>query len=52
MSNKKTICITNVDDKSWKKFRGNALMNGWGSGSEWLRHLIKKYGNGEISESK
>ena len=52
MSNKKTICITNVDGEAWTKFRGQALINGWNSGSEWLRHLIKGYGNGDISESK
>jgi len=52
MSDMKTICITNVDKESWSKFRGQALLNGWNSGSDWLRHLIKEYADGEHNETK
>ena len=55
MSNMENICnvyVSNVDKESWAKFRGQALLNGWNSGSDWLRHLIKEYADGEHNETK
>jgi len=55
MSDKKTLCqiiITNVDKDSWKKFRGTALINGFNSGSDCVRYLIRGYAEGEINVKK
>ena len=52
MSNMTTISLTNVDKDSWKRFRGQALMNGWTSVSDWLRHFIKEHAEGKSNETK
>ena len=55
MSDMENICnvyVSNVDKESWSKFRVQALLNGWNSGSDWLRHLIKEYADGEHNETK
>jgi len=55
MSDSKNTCqiiVTNVEKDSWRKFRGTALLNGFNSGSDWLRSLIKEYANGQYNETK
>jgi|TARA_R110002020_G_scaffold29657_3_gene93668 hypothetical protein len=52
MSDKKTLCITNVDKDSWKKFRGTALLSGFDSGADCVRYLIRGYAEGEINVKK
>jgi hypothetical protein len=51
MGNKtKNIHVQNVDAASWKQFRGRALINGYDSGADWLRHLISVHAKGENEE--
>ena len=45
-NNTKTICIQNVDVESWKQFRGRALIQGFDSGSDFIRHLINEHAKG------
>jgi len=46
-NNTKTICIQNVDVESWKQFRGRALIQGFDSGSDFIRHLISEHAKGK-----
>ena len=44
MSNETTsYLITKINKISWRKFRGNALLNGYNNANDCLKDFIKSY---------
>ncbi len=39
--NKTSYLIKDIEKATWKKFRGQALLNGFDNAGHWLRHLIE-----------
>ena len=44
--------VKGIDKKTWKKFRGTCLLNGFNNANECLLKFIGRYASGKISEKR